>query len=357
MAITKSYWKNRKVLVTGHTGFKGSWLTLILKTLGAEIYGLALENNSPYSLYQSVNVANRVTREYFADIRDSEVLGKYINEINPEVIFHLAAESLVLNSFSDPIKTFQVNILGTFNVLCAATQPSNNPIVIVVTSDKCYRNDRVGIPFKESDPLGGGDPYSASKACAEIVSSSFQYSFGESRQMKIATVRAGNVIGGGDWSENRLIPDFFKSVLKSEPLIVRSPKSTRPWQHVLEPLIGYMSAVEYMDSLPATNMNSWNFGPDNESIVSVENILRRFNDLHPTTQVLIGNEIQSKEAIELRLDSSLAKNQLGWKPLLDINTSVSITSEWYSQFFAGENMQKITEMQIKRYLDLVIKND
>jgi CDP-glucose 4,6-dehydratase len=356
MAITKSYWEHRKVLVTGHTGFKGSWLTLVLKSLGAEVYGLALENNSAYSLYQSVNIVDSLTQEYFADIRDSELIDKYVKEVNPEVIFHLAAESLVLNSFSDPLKTFQVNILGTFNVLWAATKPLNNPIIVVVTSDKCYRNDGAGIPFQESDPLGGGDPYSASKACAEIVSSSFQYSFGESRQMKIATVRAGNVIGGGDWSENRLIPDFFRAIMSSKSLSVRSPKSTRPWQHVLEPLIGYMSAVEYMHSLPATTMNSWNFGPDNESIVSVENILRRFNDLHPTLEISLANESQSKEAIELRLDSSLAKKQLDWKPLLDIDTTISLTSEWYSRFFAGENMQIITEMQISRYLDLVQKN-
>jgi CDP-glucose 4,6-dehydratase len=357
MAISKTYWKNRKVLITGHTGFKGSWMVLILKSLGAKVYGVALENNEIDSLYQTARVSQALTKEFFVDITDSEQLNNCVKEVNPETIFHLAAESLVLKSYEDPVKTFQVNIIGTFNLLWSATKALNNPTIIVVTSDKCYRNDGSGVPFQEDDPLGGSDPYSASKACAEIISSSFHYAFGETRQMKIGTVRAGNVIGGGDWSENRLVPDFFKSIRASKQLMVRSPDATRPWQHVLEPLIGYLAAAEYLDSRAPEPMNSWNFGPTAENVLSVENVLNRLLALHPTAQITLSREKQNKEAHFLNLDSSRAIEQLGWEQILGIDAAIMLTSQWYSQFFEKQDMQLATEVQIKNYLNLVFAVD
>jgi len=330
-------------------------MALILKSLGAKVYGLALENKEIDSLYQIARIPKTLTKEFFVDIRDAERLNRCVEEINPDNIFHLAAESLVLRSYADPVRTFHVNIIGTFNLLWSATKASNNPIVIVVTSDKCYRNDESGKPFQEGDPLGGSDPYSASKACAEIISSSFHDAFGENLQMKVATVRAGNVIGGGDWSENRLIPDFFRSIAISSQLLIRTPDATRPWQHVLEPLIGYMAAAEYLDSRPPGPLNSWNFGPKAESVLSVKDVLSRLVALHPTAKILLSDETTNKEAKFLSLDSSLARKQIGWEPILDIEESIMLTSRWYSLFFEKQNMQLVTETQINDYLELALE--
>jgi CDP-glucose 4,6-dehydratase len=355
MGITKSFWKGRRVLITGHTGFKGSWLSLLLNTLGAKIYGVALENEGVDSLYMAAKVSEILSKEYFVDIRDADHLNKCVEEINPDVVFHLAAESLVLRSYLDPVKTLHVNIIGTFNVLWAATKSLNNPIVIVATSDKCYLNDGSGVPFHESAPLGGMDPYSASKACAEIVSTSFYYSFGEKCRIKMGTVRAGNVIGGGDWSENRLIPDFFRSLRELKPLVLRSPNSTRPWQHVLEPLIGYLEAAEFLNASPPLSMNSWNFGPDSDSIVSVASVVNQLKKLHPNVQTFFSDEKQTKEAEFLSLDSSHAKTQLGWEPILNIESAIALTSDWYAEFLQNGEMRSVTVNQIENYVEKVAK--
>ncbi|MCB9025445.1 MAG: CDP-glucose 4,6-dehydratase [Bdellovibrionaceae bacterium] len=339
MNILKIF-KNRKVLITGHTGFKGSWLSLWLSKLGANILGLSFDIPTEPSHFK---LTNPVLNHVIADIRNPKEIQNIIINFEPEIVFHMAAQSLVRSSYENPVETFETNIMGTIHVLESLRHiKSKVKSVIVVTSDKCYENKEKYHAYKESDPLGGYDPYSASKACTEIVTSSYQRSFfpvaeyGNSHQCLIASVRAGNVIGGGDWSDFRLLPDVYRAYARGEVLVIKSPKSIRPWQHVLEPLRGYMMLAGKLLKGETQYIGAWNFGPNQESCIQVDEVLSKIQLYLPKLKYRVElNNVH--EAQLLMLDSQKAKTILGWKPILNIDNAIELTSNWYQKYY-DENM-------------------
>ena len=346
-------YKNKKVLIFGHTGFKGSWLSIWLKELGAIVYGASLNVNSKPSLYKSSNLKNKIYKNYKVDIRNPILVNKIINEIKPDFIFHLAAQALVLDSIQNPIFTFETNSIGTLNILNSLRFYNKNINVIVVTSDKCYENLDLNRPFKETDRMGGKDPYSASKGCAEIILNSFIKTYFENRpNIRLAIARAGNVIGGGDWSNNRLIPDCIKSIYENKICNIRSPNSTRPWQHVLEPLYGYLVLGYYLKKKHKnTNFNAFNFGPK-KNIITVLDIVKIIKKVFPDFKykIIKSSSIESKF---LTLDCKKSKNILKWQSSLNGNQSVKLAAIWYKSFFENKNSKNIYALclsQINEYL-------
>tara|TARA_A100001015_G_scaffold321422_1_gene452071 strand:+ start:4978 stop:6051 length:1074 start_codon:yes stop_codon:yes gene_type:complete len=351
--VNKLFWKDKKVLITGNTGFKGSWCQSLLNFLGADTLGYS--DRIPTSPSNFAEIKDDLhLKTIFGDILDAELLKKTINDFNPELIFHMAAQSLVKKSYEDPLETLNANIIGTFNVINECSQNGNSKVLINVTSDKCYENNEENHAFKENDPLGGKDIYSASKACSEIITNSYRESFlnNQNNCLKIASVRAGNVIGGGDWSENRLVPDIIKS-LDGKKLVIRNPDATRPWQHVLDPLSGYLRLAEQIFDKENKRLESgWNFGPDDKSTKSVEWILKKsvhfFSDLTYT----IEKDLSFKESKYLKLDSSKAIQELGWLPKWKAKDALKKTLAWY----ANRKCQKFSSSQlvindIKDYLN------
>lgn len=349
------FWKNKKVLVTGHTGFKGSWLSLWLAHNGADVYGLSLPPTPGESLYHILGEEDHYVVSKFFDIADQKCTADFIKDIQPEIVFHLAAQSLVRPSYSDPVETFRTNALGTAHVLDAIRETISVKAAIIITSDKCYDNPEKGRPFTENDKLGGSDPYSASKACAEIIVASYRKSFFQNgREIGIATARAGNVIGGGDWSEDRLIPDVVRSLSTSRTITLRYPKSIRPWQHVLEPLSGYIKLCEKLYSDPQKYSHAWNFGPYEEAHKEVGWIVKNFAEqwgekleiTSPCAEIL-------PESRLLSLDSSLAINQLDWKPRLEIKDALAFTVNWYKKFLLDpQDMKRYSIEQIESFISL-----
>lgn len=312
--VDAAYWKNKKVLVTGHTGFKGSWLCHWLINLGAEVTGFALPPAEDQNLFKLLDLDNRLN-SVEGNLNDGEAVQRLVSGSSPDVIFHLAAQSLVLTSFENPLETFNTNIMGTANLLDTLRSYNKACDVIVVTSDKCYQNKDDHKHYIETDPLGGIDPYSASKAGAEIVTASYRNSFFRSfdSPIRIASARAGNVIGGGDWALNRLIPDVVRARLAAEPVKVRHPGAIRPWQHVLEPLSGYLLLAERLRTEP-TFARAWNFGPTRKVTTTVAEVLKSIQKLWPDLKLDIMDESGPHEAAILMLDSSQAKTELGWHP-------------------------------------------
>ena len=315
-----------RVLVTGHTGFKGTWLTLLLEDLGIEVVGLALPHQRD-SLYSTLNRAGKIP-EYFTDIRNQYTLRSVFQEIQPDVIFHLAAQPLVLESYRSPVDTFTTNVMGTAHILEEALGIQSVKSIGVVTTDKVYKNQNFGVRFKESDALGGKDPYSASKTATESVVQAWRELSRLKNGPKIISLRAGNVIGGGDFSENRLIPDIIRGVLKSEIVEIRSPKSTRPWQHVLDPLVGYIYAIE--QSLRKVVSDEYNFGPDKPSL-EVVRVIEIAQGMIPNLQVNTKANIKHSglESMLLDLDSERAKVELGWMPIWSQEQAIKKTLEWW----------------------------
>lgn len=350
----KDYYRNKKVFVTGHTGFKGSWLSTWLVNLGAEVCGYSLAPSTNPNLFE-VNQVGKYIKSIIGDIRDEDKLASAMNEFKPQIVFHLAAQPIVNLSYEDPVGTYATNVTGIVNLFEAIRKTESVKSCVIITSDKCYENKEWLYGYRENDELGGYDPYSASKACAEIITSSYRRSFfrGKERDVKIATVRAGNVIGGGDWSPNRLIPDCFRSFAKKEKVSLRYPMATRPWQHVLEPLSGYLTVGSKLEADDAI-ASAWNFGPAPTQITTVEEVVRRIVSVwgDGASYDLPENAVRHHEAGNLVLDVSKAFNYLGWKQVWDLSSTIEKTTNWYKNYLLNPAESHIyTEMQIKQYSD------
>ncbi len=343
------FWAGKKILVTGHTGFKGSWLCHWLSDMGAEVSGYALAPTPGTNLYDCIGLDERM-RSVIADIGDLARLSEFVSETSPDVVFHLAAQSLVRRGYQYPIDTFATNVVGTANLLTAIGAIDHACSVIVVTSDKCYLNSGESKPYAEEDPLGGHDPYSASKACTEIVTASYRQSYFQDGQIGLASVRAGNVIGGGDWAEDRLIPDMIRAWVKDEPLKVRNPAAIRPWQHVLEPLSGYLRLAERIGDNPDFR-RAWNFGPRREDMVSVLEVLQAAQAVCPEMKIDCMAEDGPHEAGILMLDSSKAKQDLGWQSAWPVGRAVSETVAWYKSWRSGDDLAELTSSQIQQFCE------
>ena len=345
-------YKNKKVFITGHTGFKGSWLALWLTLLGAKVKGYALEPYTDPSNFIAINLDSKVESE-IGDILDREKLNKSISDFKPDIIFHLAAQPLVRLSYLEPIKTYETNVIGTLNTLEAARKCSSVKAFVNITTDKCYENIEKNYAYKENDKMGGYDMYSSSKGCSEILSASYRNSFLKDEGFLLATARAGNVIGGGDWSTDRLIPDCIKAINKNEDIIIRSPQAIRPWQHVLEPLSGYLTLGEKLLEGKQEFADGFNFGPESNSILTVKDIVKKIINYYGKGNVIIHPDTKFHEANLLMLDITKAKTKLDWHPKYNANEAIEKTVLWYKNFYANKNMQEYSTGQIKEYMDLV----
>lgn len=347
-----SFWKGRKVLITGHTGFKGSWLALWLDSLGASVSGYSLEPESSPNLFQDLRLAELIDSN-IGDIRDLDNFQDVLDSFRPEIVFHLAAQSLVRRSYRSPIETYSTNVLGTANVLEAIRNSESVKAAIVVTTDKVYKNKERATGYSEDDRLGGFDPYSNSKACAELVVSSYRDSFFGDRDCLIASARAGNVIGGGDWSEDRLLPDVFRALIFEKELLIRNPNSVRPWQHTLEPLAGYLLLGEKLLHGERRFATAWNFGPRLEDSKEVRFVLEGIGRIWGE-DVLWQNADgdHPHETNILRLNSTKASDELGWRPKLDLESALTLTTEWYRAFRSETDLRDVTRKQIEFYESL-----
>lgn len=349
--MNAGFWQGRRVLVTGHTGFKGVWLSLWLELLGAEVVGYALPPESVPSMFELVapwDCLESVT----GDIRDEAAVRDVLAGAEPEIVLHLAAQSLVRHSYADPVGTFETNILGTVRLLQTIREVPSVRTVVVVTSDKVYENTDTGRPFVETDALGGTDPYSASKAAQELITRSYASSFLSEKDVRVGTCRAGNVVGGGDWAPDRLVPDFFRAHFSGTALDIRYPRATRPWQHVLEPLRGYLMYAEHLhadQSVP----HSLNFGPD-ERALSVAEVVSRLAAVCGSTEEIRRQPSDSwTEHHALQLDSSAASKALGWRPTLTVDQTLTMTASWYREHALGGDMRKFSTAQIEQYMEAI----
>jgi CDP-glucose 4,6-dehydratase len=347
-------WQGRRVFLTGHTGFKGSWLALWLAKLGAKVRGYALDPSTEPNLFETGKVGSAV-EDIRGDILDRTALEASLLEFAPEVVFHLAAQPLVRRSYADPLHTYATNVMGTAHVLEAVRKASSVRAVVAVTTDKCYENKEWVWPYRETDPLGGHDPYSSSKACAEIVCASYRRSFFPADSLDLhgvalATARAGNVIGGGDWSDDRLVPDLIRGFLSGKPVSIRRPHAVRPWQHVLDPLHGYIRLAEELLGRKAEFASAFNFGPAEDDLWSVGRVAAKAIDLWGDGAAWSQDADPGvHEAGILRLDSSKARTALGWRPYLSTASALEWTMEWYRAWRDGEDMRLATMTQIERY--------
>ncbi len=346
--VNSDFWSGRRVLITGHTGFKGAWLALWLEHAGAAVIGLALEPEDPNAAFGAFGEWKSL-RSHIVDLRDAEAVARVIAATDPQTILHLGAQALVRRGYADPVGTYAVNVLGTANVLAgAATAPSLEAIV-VVTSDKVYANPGNGRAFTEDDRLGGSDPYSNSKSCAELVAAAWRQSFFLSGSPALATARAGNVIGGGDRGDGRLVPDIRRSLTGGAPLRLRYPQATRPWQFVLEPLWGYLLLAERLAAAPHAAPHAVNFGPDAAEAIPVVQVVGRVFGLWGDGEWTDEDKEQPHEADSLCLDASLAHTALGWRPVLDLDTALAWTVEWWRAEAAGADCRKVALGQIEAY--------
>lgn len=343
------FYRGKRVLLTGHTGFKGAWLALWLESLGAEVLGYALTPTTQPNLFEAIGLGGRI-QSRLGDIRDGVKLQAAFRDHRPELVFHLAAQALVSASYQDPLETFSTNVVGTASVLEACRSSEVVRSVVVVTSDKCYENQGWARGYRESDGLGGFDPYSASKGCAELVSSSYRRSFLEKQGKGLATARAGNVMGGGDWTVGRLIPDCLRALADGQPIALRSPDSVRPWQHVLEPLSGYLLLGRCLFEDPSAFAEAWNFGPelkDARPVREVVDLCYRSWGLEPTWRK--ETEEGPQEASVLRLDSSKARLRLGWQPAWGLEEALTHTLAWHRAYLDQRDLVELMHQQIARH--------
>lgn len=350
-------YQDKKVLITGHTGFKGSWLSIFLKYLGANIVGVSLDCKSSKGAYKSCEMNKKLIADERIDICDKKAIKELIFETKPHFIFHLAAQALVSLSYINPAKTIETNAIGTLNILEAIKDLKHDITVILITSDKCYENIETFYGYKETDNLGGKDPYSASKACAEIIANSYMRSIlNNSEYIKIATARAGNVIGGGDWSKDRLIPDAINHWQNNKTLTLRNPLATRPWQHVLEPILGYLELGIFIsqNELKPQELgdNSFNFGPKQIDNLNVESVIKILSSFWENSKYRISHDKKFHEASLLNLSCDKSTKLLSWEPRLRIKDALLITSNWYKEQKKLDNMYDFTIQQIESFLNL-----
>jgi CDP-glucose 4,6-dehydratase len=349
--MVKNFYKNKKVLVTGATGFKGAWLCYWLNILGAKVYGVGYNPNKNKNLFYSLKLDKKIKLKLL-DIRNKNKIEKFIISNKPQIIFHLAAQPLILESYKKPYLTYTVNSIGTLNVLETVRKIKSVRSLICITSDKCYESNYSTKGFKESDRLGGKDPYSGSKASAEIMINSYHESFYKSKKCGLASARAGNVIGGGDWSENRLIPDTVNSIIKEKTIKVRNPNFNRPWQHVLEPLYGYLLLGEKLFKKPKTYSGAWNFGTKKNTVTNVLEIVKEIVKFWGKGKISFKKNQRYYEQTNLQLNIEKAMKILKWQPKYSITKSVRVTAEWYKRVLIEKHsVEKITEKQIKDYMN------
>lgn len=355
MDIFNTFYQGKRVLVTGHTGFKGSWLSIWLHELGAEVIGVAQEPFSERDNYVLSGIGEKMKADIRADIRDGERMKEIFREYQPEIVFQLAAQPLVRLSYEIPVETYQTNVMGTINILEAIRATESVKVGIMITTDKCYENKEQIWGYRENEPMGGYDPYSSSKGAAEIAIASWRRSFFNPEQYEkhgksIASVRAGNVIGGGDWALDRIIPDCIRALEAGKPIEIRSPKAIRPWQHVLEPLSGYMLLATKMWNEPTRYCEGWNFGPKSESISTVWEVATKVVENYGHGELCdLSDPGALHEAKLLMLDINKAQFLLGWEPRMDMNRTVALTTDWY-QKYRNEDVYKICVEQINQYL-------
>ena len=347
MLVKTSAWKGRRVLVTGHTGFKGGWLSLWLHQLGAEVTGFALPAPTDPSLFEQTRLAELVNH-IEGDVRDMGSVEAAVKAAKPEVVFHLAAQPLVRYSYDNPIETYATNVMGTVHLLDACRRAESIRAVVSVTSDKCYENREWVWPYRESDPMGGHDPYSSSKGAAELVISAYRRSFFETGA-RIASVRAGNVIGGGDWATDRLIPDIVRAMLAGERPLIRNPNSVRPWQHVMEALGGYLLIAERLLEGRDDFASAWNFGPSEDDAKPVAWIVDRMLDMWGADGWDRPNGAQPHEATLLKLDCSKARAALGWRPRFSLEKALEKVVEWHKSVASGEDARELSFRQLEQY--------
>lgn len=344
-----AFWRGRRVLVTGHTGFKGSWLSLWLGSMGAEVHGYALAPPTDPSVFAVAGLGGTVASSTIADIRDYAALHAALERARPEVVFHLAAQPLVRDSYDRPVETYAVNVMGVVHLLEAVRQVGGVRTLVNVTTDKCYENRETPDAYREQEPMGGHDPYSSSKGCSELVTAAYRRSFLAEAGVAVATARAGNVIGGGDWASDRLVPDVLRALDAGTTLLVRSPAAIRPWQHVLEPLSGYLALAERLHEHGAPFAEAWNFGPADDDARTVGWIVEHLSSRHPGIRWTRDGSRQPHEAGCLTIDSSKARARLPWRPRWGLPEALNRTLEWHLQWRAGRDMREATLAQIEQY--------
>lgn len=347
--MNREFWQGKRVFLTGHTGFKGSWLALWLENMGAEVYGYALRPPTEPNLFTVARVEEGITASTIADIRDARIFADAMKAAHPEIVIHMAAQSLVRYSYAEPVETYAVNVMGTINLLEAVRVTPEVRAVVNITTDKCYKNREWVWGYREDEPLGGRDPYSSSKACAEIVTAAWRRSYLEDAGVALASVRAGNVIGGGDWANERLIPDFLRALDAKQTLTIRSPHAIRPWQYVFEPLAGYLTLAERLFHDGMAYAEAWNFGPEETDSRSVQWIVEYLCSAVPGASWQCDTAPQPHEAHYLKLDSSKARSRLGWQSRWGLKTALDKTLEWHRFWKQGADMRAICLDQILAY--------
>lgn len=349
-AVNSTFWQGKKVFLTGHTGFKGSWLSLWLQSMGATVKGFALQPPTQPALFEQARVADGM-ESVIGDIRNLEAITSAMVSFNPDILIHMAAQPLVRLSYREPVETYATNVMGTVHVLEAARQCSHLKAIVNVTTDKCYENREWVWGYRENEPMGGHDPYSNSKGCSELVTAAYRNSFfNQSDTAALASARAGNVIGGGDWAEDRLIPDILRAFEKQQPVIIRNPLATRPWQHVLEPLSGYLMLAEKLYTEGKTYAEGWNFGPKDEDVQPVEWILNHMTEHWGAgASWQLDTNLQPHEAQLLKLDISKAAAKLKWQPRWSLAHTLDTIVDWHQAWLQGRDVQQQTLQQIQQY--------
>lgn len=351
VGVNESFWRGKRVFITGHTGFKGGWLALWLANMGAQVHGYSLAPEVAPNLFEVARVREDMGDSCIADVRDGKSLTQQLRAAKPQIVFHLAAQSLVRYGYAQPVETYSVNVMGTVNLLEAVRATPGVRAVVNVTSDKCYENREWVWSYREDEPIGGHDPYSSSKGCAELVTSAYRRSFLEAAGVAVASARAGNVIGGGDWASDRLVPDFLRALDSGKAAVVRSPDAIRPWQHVLEPLGGYLLLAERLYTDGSAFGEGWNFGPGDDDVRPVRWVVDRLVSASRSATWESDRSVGPHEAGYLKLDSSKARYRLGWQPRWRLETALEKTLEWHSAWRNGKDMHAVSLSQIADYLE------